>query len=435
MTYAEATQYLFEKTANYEKQGTAGYKPGLQNMLALDEHFAHPHQHFLCIHVAGTNGKGSVSHTLAAALQKAGYRVGLYTSPHLLDFSERIRVDGEPISHERVVSFVESEQQYIEKLKPSFFEIATALAFLYFREQNVDIAVVEVGLGGRLDSTNIITPILSVITNISLDHTQLLGSTLGQIAAEKAGIMKRGVTCIVGEATVATRPVFEHEALLRGSRIVFAEDSPQIVQADMLADGSGMSYTTADGRCFSGELTGDYQAHNANTVLCALAELQRQGIVGADSMTAEALDDIFMSVGRLTGLMARWQRVGERPAIVCDTGHNEGAWRYLGPRLEQQKCRQLRIVYGVMADKAVDNILPLLPRRAVYYWTQGHSARALDATLLKEKAHAAGLTGEAFPTVEAAFRAATADAAADDFIFIGGSTYVVADAMIKNSFS
>ena len=277
MTYEEVTDYLFNKTANYEKQGAAGYKEGLHNSLELDEHFGHPHENFRCIHVAGTNGKGSVSHTIAALLQVFGYRVGLYTSPHLVDFNERIRVNGRPIPHEYVVNFVEKEKEFIESIEPSFFEITTAMAFKYFSDTNIDIAVVEVGLGGRLDCTNIITPILSIITNISLDHTALLGYSLEQIAMEKGGIIKTGVPVIIVEATPETRTVFDALAADAKAPIVYAEDQQEVISADLTED--GMLYKTRHLGEFTGELRGEYQKKNTNTVATAIHELVKLGYV------------------------------------------------------------------------------------------------------------------------------------------------------------
>lgn len=425
MDYQETTEYLFAKTANYELQGKSGYKPGLGNMLALDEHLGHPHRHYRTIHVAGTNGKGSVSHTLAAMLQTCGYKVGLYTSPHLVDFSERIRINGKPIEQEYVVSFVAQHKDFIEQLQPSFFEVATAMAFKYFYDQEIDIAVIEVGLGGRLDSTNIITPELSIITNISLDHTQMLGSTLSEIAREKAGIMKQGVTTIIGEAREETRPVFDEVALKTGAHLIYAEDAPRITSAEPLKDRPGMRYTTRQGITFDGELGGSFQAKNANTILCAIEAL------GLDSSQA-SLESAFGHIVSLTGLQGRWQTLRTRPTVVCDIGHNMGAWQYLSRLLHQVECHRMHIVFGMLEDKDVASVMALLPKHAIYYFTKGTSHRAMPEALLRETGRQIGLQGKCYPTVREAYNAALQQAENDDFIFVGGSNYVVADLMKTN---
>ena len=422
MTYQEATEYLFAKTANYERQGQAGYKPGLANMLELDERLGHPHRRYPTIHVAGTNGKGSVAHTLAAFLQTRGLHVGLYTSPHLLDFSERIRIDGKPVGEAYVTAFTEEHRTFIEQLQPSFFEIATAMAFKYFSDMNVDIAVVETGLGGRLDSTNIITPVLSVITNISLDHTQLLGHTAAEIAWEKAGIMKQAVPCVVGEATPETRPVFETAARRTGSPLYFAEDEPLISGAEPHRGEPGMHYVTSWGLEFDGDLSGDFQARNANTILRAIGTL---GIPAWQKTLGEA----FGSVGRLTGLKGRWQTLRQHPTVVCDIGHNQGAWQHLGPLLRSISCRQMHIVFGMLRDKDVSQVLQMLPKHASYYFTKANTHRALPEAELAVMAHGEGLQGESYPTVSEAYTAAIGAAGKDDFIFVGGSNYVVAEVL------
>ena len=433
LTYEETIEYLFRKTTNFEHQGTAGYKPGMDTMLRLDAHFGHPHRQFRCIHVAGTNGKGSVSHTLAAVLQASGYRVGLYTSPHLVDFQERIRVNGQPIPHDYVVRFVEQEREYFETVKPTFFEIVTAMCFKYFCEQQVEIAVVEVGLGGRLDSTNIIHPMLSVVTNISLDHTQLLGATMAEIAWQKAGIIKPGVPCVVGEAVDATRPVFERVADEVGAPLVFAEDEPIVTDAEPLA--GGIKYRLANGMELTGELQGACQVKNTNTILCAVEQLAHAGVFALDgdepvndlASLHSVLNEAFLHVTRTTGLMGRWQVVGTCPTVICDAGHNVGAWEYLGHQLESYPCRELHIVFGMMADKAVDNVLKLLPRRAHYYWTKADTHRAMNEEALMRTAAQQGLHGSCFPSVQEAFATAISQADASDLVFVGGSCYVVAE--------
>lgn len=434
MTYQEVTDYLFNKTANYEKQGTAGYKEGMENTEALDEHFGHPHEKFRCIHIAGTNGKGSVSHTVAAVLQACGYRVGLYTSPHLIDFRERIRVDGKPVSEEYVVSFVEQNKQLFDQMQPSFFEITTAMAFKYFSEADVDIAVVEVGLGGRLDCTNIISPILSVITNISLDHTQLLGSSIEQIAMEKGGIIKKGTPVVIGEATPETRTVFDVLANEAKAPIVYAEDHPYIAHSEMMKDGK-MQYKTVGRTVFEGELSGSYQLKNTNTILHVIAQLAAQNYLDATATEPAALQEVqyaFKNVCRMTGLMGRWQELRQAPKVVCDTGHNVAGWEYLSRQLAAVACHHLHIVFGMVDDKDVYGVMALLPKNATYYYTKGSTKRAFPETSLKVFGSQFGLTGECYPTVAEAYKAALLAADSDDFIFVGGSTYVVADLLKMN---
>lgn len=422
MTYDETVRYLYDSTPVFEHVGASAYKEGLDNTQALDEHFGHPHRCYKTIHVAGTNGKGSCSHTLAAILQSAGWKVGLYTSPHLVDFRERIRVNGMCISEKRIVDFVEQERSFFEPLHPSFFELTTALAFKYFAEQQVDIAVIEVGLGGRLDCTNIITPLLSVITNISFDHTRFLGNTLAKIAGEKAGIIKKGVPVVIGETTAETRPVFAARAREVGAPIRFAEDAP-VVRSSVALSGGGREYRLSDGRTVYGELSGDYQEANMNTVLIAVEELHRQGIALSESDMGQGI----AAVSGLTGLMGRWQRLRERPLAVCDTGHNVGGWNYLVGQIKAQACHRLRIVFGMVDDKDIDRILAMLPREADFYWTQASSHRAIPAAQVAGKAAAIGLRGRSYATVGEAWQQALADASPEDFIFVGGSSYVVAD--------
>ena len=432
MTYEEITQYLFKQTANYEQQGKQGYKEGLQNMQALDERYGHPHQKFKSIHVAGTNGKGSCSHMLAAILQRAGYRVGLYTSPHLVDFSERIRINGKPVSQEYVVKFVEDSRNFFESINASFFEITTAMAFKYFADNNVDIAVVEVGLGGRLDSTNIITPLVSLITNISLDHTDMLGSTLEQIAMEKAGIIKRGVPVVIGEATPETKPVFEAMASEMEAPIVFAEECAEVASFEGLDEG-GYRYTTHHLGVIDCELNGIYQPKNMNTILPVLNELMKAGYLMACEQPKylaafnKELNDALTHVCKLTGLLGRWQTVRQHPTVICDTGHNIGGWEYIGKQLSQVVCNQRRIVFGMLEDKDIFGVMSHLPKDAVYYFCRPSSPRALPEQSVQVIGQQFGLQGNAYPSVSEAYEAAIKDAAEDDFIFIGGSNYVVAD--------
>lgn len=422
MNYQETLNYLYNSTPVFEHVGAVAYKEGLQNTLALDKHFNHPHTNFKTIHIAGTNGKGSCSHSLASILQEAGYKVGLYTSPHLVDFRERIRVNGQCISKERVVKFVKDERKFFEPLHPSFFELTTALAFKYFDEQKVDIAIIEVGLGGRLDCTNIISPILSIITNISFDHTQFLGDTLAKIAAEKAGIIKKGVPVIIGEANEETRPVFQSKANEVNSDIVFAEDNAIVTSSSPMADG-GRRYNLSNNSTLVGELSGDYQERNMNTILCACNILKQMNIIKNDDIIAKGLTNICKN----TGLLGRWQTIQNNPTVVCDTGHNVGGWNYLAPQIKRQQCNQLRIVFGMVDDKDINSVMYLLPKNAIYYWTQAESKRAIKAERVAEIAIKHDLRGEIFDNVEVAYTKALQDSNKDDFVFVGGSSYIVAD--------
>ena len=417
MNYKETVEYLFNSTPVFEHVGASAYKEGLSNTLALDEHLGHPHKNFKTIHVAGTNGKGSCSHTLAAILQSMGMKVGLYTSPHIVDFRERIRVNGECLSEQYVVDFVEQHRSFFEPLHPSFFELTTAMAFRYFADQKVDIAVIEVGLGGRLDCTNIITPELSIITNISLDHTQFLGDTLAKIAGEKAGIIKEGVKVVIGEDVEETRPVFETKAKEKNAPIVFAQDYPEVLCSEVCAEG-GRNYETLNFGMIHGDLSGDYQERNMNTCLtaCKVLGLKKENVIEAVAHVAER-----------TGLVGRWMKINESPLAVCDTGHNVGGWKYLAPQIKAQKCEHLRIVFGMVDDKDIDSVMEMLPKNAIYYWTQATSHRAIPKEIVADKGRTHQLEGNIYNSVKEAYREALKDASNDDFVFVGGSSYVVAD--------
>lgn len=445
MNYKETLEYLYNAAPAFEKVGAGAYKEGLSNTLALDEHFGHPHRKYKTIHVAGTNGKGSVSHTLAALLQSAGYRVGLYTSPHLVDFNERIRVNGKPIEHQYVIDFVEQEKGFFEPLCPSFFELATALAFKYFAEQQVDIAVVEVGLGGRLDCTNIIQPILSIITNISFDHTGLLGDTLEKIAAEKAGIIKEGVPVVIGEYTSETKPVFLDVAAKKNAPIYFASDCHYVISSEPCCDNCGRLYTTSQFGKLKGALGGDCQERNTNTVLACIIPLARAmkraslPIVKNNLKPMECIRKAFSDVCEMTGLMGRWQKISESPLTICDTGHNLAGWQYLAVQIRStyqhlqsiNSDSRLHIVFGMVDDKDVSSVIKLLPSDATFYFTQANNHRAIPADKLLVMAKAEGLDGVSYADVTEAYEAAKRNAAACDFIFVGGSSYVVADFMEK----
>ena len=433
MSYEETCEYLFNQTANYESQGKNGYKAGLDNMLRLDEHYDHPHQQLRCIHVAGTNGKGSVSHTLAAFLQVCGYRVGLYTSPHLLDFSERIRINGIPISQEYVCRFVDEGRQLFDEVGATFFEIATAMAFKYFSDSNVDVAIIEVGLGGRLDSTNIITPILSIITNISLDHTQLLGSSVEQIAMEKGGIIKDGRPVVIGEASAEVRVIFDALAQEHQAPITYAEDTDELLSAEFMPDAAGIYYKTRHCGELKGQLCGHYQDKNTRTILVALSELANLGMLchpeEPDNQMAvkRELADALLHVCDYTGLQGRWQTVRTAPTVVCDIGHNVAAWQYLSQQLEAIKCEHMHIIFGMVDDKDIYGVMSMLPKHATYYFTKASTRRALPEQSVQVFGQQFGLNGDCYPTVAEAYLAAMRAAENNDFIFIGGSNYVVAD--------
>ena len=422
MNYQETLSYLYESTPLFQNVGKDAYKEGLGNTLLLDEHFNHPHRHYRTIHIAGTNGKGSCSHTIAAMLQSAGYRTGLYTSPHLIDFRERIRVDGIPVTEEFVVRFVENHRAFFEPLHPSFFELTTAMAFHWFALEHVDVAVVEVGLGGRLDCTNIINPDLCLITNISFDHVQFLGNTLEKIAREKAGIIKQGVPVVIGETTSETKPVFASKAAEMKAPIVFAEEE-HLLKSFSEETGGGLVYATADYGEFRGELGGLCQEKNTNTLLSAVRQLTACGY----KISADDVRKAFANVCSLTGLMGRWQKLESNPDIVCDTGHNVGGMRYIAEQLKRQECRKLHIIIGMVNDKDISGVMSLLPYDARYYFTRATVKRALPSAEVKRRGEAYGLSGEAYPDVAAALAAAKSSATALDFIFVGGSTFIVAD--------
>ena len=421
MNYSETIHYLFNVTPLFQNLGAGAYKPGLRTTEALDEHFEHPHHRFRSIHVAGTNGKGSCSHTIAAILQAAGYKVGLFTSPHLLDFRERIRINGIMIPEQYVIDFVEKEKSFFEPLHPSFFEITTAMAFKYFAEEHVDVAVIEVGLGGRLDCTNIIKPELSIITNISFDHQQFLGNTLTEIAGEKAGIIKRDIPVIIGETVPETQLVFKEKAKTVGTRIIFAEDAPIVLKSFVNGKDFRVYNTTIYGEIY-GALTGDCQDKNTNTVLTAITHLD------CFKIPLQAILRGFAEVCETTGLMGRWQYIQKNPTVVCHTGHNMGGWKYLGERLTKISQEQtLKIVFGMANDKDIDGVLEILPKTAQYYWAHASVDRALTESQLEGIAAKYALRGKKFTTVEAAYKQALLEASANDFIFVGGSNFVVSD--------
>ena len=433
MTYQEAVEYLYTQTPLFQNVGQEAYKEGLYNTVTIDRHLGCPHKLYKTIHVAGTNGKGSVSHTLAAILQAAGYKTGLYTSPHLTDFRERIRVNGKPVAPEFVIKFIERNREFLEPLHPSFFEVTTAMAFSWFAEQEVDVAVIETGLGGRLDCTNIIKPVLSIITNIGYDHMKFLGETLPGIAFEKAGIIKKNVPVIIGEYTPETRPVFERKAEEVSTKITFAEDNCKIISQKYF-NPSKVVYETAAYAALESGLAGLCQEKNANTILTALDELKKKKFDIPESAVRKG----FKNVCRMTGLRGRWQLVSKKPDIICDTGHNSHGLKYIAKHLEELSSKpgfgQLRIVIGMVNDKDITDVLALMPKNARYYFTQASVKRALDASTLRDMARQAGLTGRVYRSVAQAVDMARREAAPEDLIFVGGSTFVVADLLTMPDF-
>lgn len=428
MTYEETLHYLYTSTPVFQHSGASAYKPGLDTSIALDNYLDNPHKAYKTIHVAGTNGKGSVSHLLAAILRQSGYKVGLFTSPHLIDFRERIRVNGKKIPKEYVVDFVERHRSTFEPLHPSFFELTSTMAFDYFRAEKVDYAVIETGMGGRLDSTNIITPILSIITNISLDHTQFLGDTVEKIAFEKAGIIKPEVPALIGEIdSDEVAEVYFDAAKRNNTKVYFASEEEILKESYLMETGEWYLDTAEYGQLF-GQLGGAVQFRNAQTVLGALNLLERQGV----DITREAVREGFEHVVELTGLMGRWQVLQEKPKVVCDTGHNTGGWKYLQFNLENLKrtSRRMVMIVGMVNDKDVNGVVDLMPKEnAFYIFTQASVDRAMPAAELAEIGKAHGLTGFARDNVQSAVKWALEMLDEDDAIFIGGSTFVVADAL------
>ena len=404
MNYKQTLDWMFNKLPMYQTIGATAYRKDITNTVLLANHLGNPEQHLKCIHVAGTNGKGSTSHLLASVLQEAGYKVGLYTSPHLKDYRERIAINGTPISEHYVTDFINKNKPFFEANELSFFEMSVGLAFDYFVNQKTDINIIEVGMGGRLDSTNIITPLVSVITNIGLDHTQFLGDTLEAIAFEKAGIIKPQIPVVIGEYVPETKPVFLVKSKETNSEIYFASD---VVQHE---------YPSA--------LLGDYQIQNKKTVLQTIKVLQDKKLL---SISEEAIKNGFLNVIKNTNLQGRWQQLGENPTIICDTAHNAHGLKIVLQQLKNQKYERLHIVLGVVNDKNLAEILPLFPQKALYYFSKPNIPRGLDAEILKEKAATFNLKGETYLSVSNAYQNAKKNAKSNDFIYVGGSTFVVSE--------
>lgn len=407
MNYQETIQWMFNKLPMYQLQGASAYKKDLTNTILLLNHLNNPEKKLKCIHVAGTNGKGSTSHLLASVLQEAGYKVGLYTSPHLKDYRERIKINGKMISEEFVCSFINENKNFLEKNDLSFFEMTVGLAFSYFDENKTDINIIEVGMGGRLDSTNVITPEISVITNIGLDHTQFLGNTLEKIAFEKAGIIKENIPIVIGEYTPETKNVFIEIAENQNSKIYFAGDDNNL-------------------KLIKSELNGNYQIKNERTVLKTLQVLNENKTI---NLTNKTIENGFKKVIQNTGLQGRWQKIHENPTVVCDTAHNKHGLEEVIKQITTQKFSNLHIVLGVVNDKNLDEILPLFPKKCNYYFCKPNIPRGLDANLLKEAAKKFNLIGDVYLSVSEAYDNAIKNSSKNDFIFVGGSTFVVAEVL------
>jgi len=401
-TYPQTVDWMFQQLPMYQRVGVDAFKKDLFNIIKLSEHLENPHENFKTVHVAGTNGKGSTSHMLASILQEAGYKVGLYTSPHLIDFRERIKINGNEIPEDEVVTFIDANKDYLEKNNLSFFEMTVGMAFNYFSKEKVDIAVIEVGLGGRLDSTNIIRPLLSVITNIGLDHTNMLGNTLAEIAAEKAGIIKVNIPVVIGEFQEETYPVFNKTAKSHSAKILLASSQDIDLKTD---------------------LKGDYQIKNSKTAYTAAKEL----IILGFTISSENITQGLLSVITNTGLQGRWQQILDSPKVICDTAHNKEGLIYVITQLERESYKKLHIVLGFVSDKKLEDVLTLFPVDADYYFCKPNIPRGLDEEILHKEALAFGLMGEKFKNVKQAYQAALSRASNEDLIFIGGSTFVVAE--------
>ncbi|WP_243392570.1 bifunctional folylpolyglutamate synthase/dihydrofolate synthase [Solitalea longa] len=417
---------MFSRLPMFHRIGEAAFKADLNNIIALSEALGNPHKQLKCIHIAGTNGKGSTSHMLAAILQEAGYKTGLYTSPHLRDFRERIRVNGQMIPEQAVIDFVDSNKDLFEKVEPSFFEMGVALAFDHFKKENVEIAVIETGLGGRLDSTNIINPILSVITNISFDHTAILGDTIEAIAFEKAGIIKQNTPVVIGQLQEKANDVFVGKANEMNAVLSFASEKWTITHKEKTAQNWLLDIKNTSGKNYQQlqlDLTGNYQLKNIKTVLEAIESLNKSALQISDESVYSGLKQ----VKKLTGLLGRWYTLSENPLIICDTGHNIDGITQVVEQINETRFNNLHVVFGMVKDKDITHVLELMPQNACYYFCKADLPRGMDATELMKMAEPFGLKGEVYPSVNEALTAAKKNVTADDLIFVGGSTFVVAE--------
>ncbi|CAA6819251.1 MAG: Dihydrofolate synthase (EC @ Folylpolyglutamate synthase (EC [uncultured Aureispira sp.] len=427
MNYQETIQWLFSQLPMFQRVGSKAIKKDLGNISALCLHLGQPQNQFKSVHLAGTNGKGSTAHILSAILQSAGYKVGLYTSPHYRDFRERIKINGHYIPEQSVVDFVANNKTAFQEIKPSFFEMTVALAFDYFHKENVDIALIETGLGGRLDSTNVLTPLLSIITNIGMDHQAVLGNTLALIAGEKAGIIKPNVPVIIGESHLETTPVFIKKASQENAPLLFVDE---VVEAELIERNHQKALYSVtseayqlDFQALRFDLTGPYQIHNLKTALLASTFLQKENFNIRPTHIRTACAD----VQNISKLLGRWQVLSESPLTICDSGHNGHGLQYTIQALEELKKEQVHFVFGSVKDKDLSLVFPLLPKEAIYYFCKANIPRGLEATTLQQAAKEHGLNGRAYPSVRAAFEQAQAQAAADDCVFVGGSIFVVGE--------
>jgi dihydrofolate synthase / folylpolyglutamate synthase len=429
MTYKATLQYLYAQLPIFQRIGAAAYKPDLSNTIALCQALNNPHENLKCIHVAGTNGKGSTSHMLASIFQEAGYKVGLYTSPHLLDFRERIKINGKPISKKFVINFTKKNKHLFEKIKPSFFEMTVGMCFHYFKEKKVDIAIIETGLGGRLDSTNVITPLLSVITNISLDHMNLLGDSIPKIAAEKAGIIKHHVPVVIGEKEKESAKVFIAKANASKTSIYFTSDAIKIKAEQLNYSKKNLkryySIESDERIRLQSELCGNYQSKNIATVWQSISTFlhYNKTYTISKQQLVKGIENVISN----TGLLGRWQKIKNKPLVICDTGHNEAGIKALVEQINEVPYKQLHFVIGMVNDKDISKILSLLPKKAIYYFTKAGIPRALDEKELAKKGASKSLQGKTYKNVKLAFKSALKNAKQKDLIFIGGSTFIVAD--------
>ncbi len=427
MDYQQTIHYLFSRLPMFSRIGAAAYKADLSNTIRLLEHLGNPQQKFKSVHIAGTNGKGSTSHMLAATFQTAGLKTGLYTSPHLKDFRERIKIDGEMAEQDFVIDFTKRIQPLIEEIEPSFFEITVAMAFEYFAQHKVDIAVIEVGLGGRLDSTNVITPALSIITNIGRDHMNILGDTVEKIAYEKAGIIKQGIPVIIGETTPETKAIFEKIATEKNAPIVFANEKRWVaewqINNHMLQVAIAKSELASEHQIYQLDLTGIYQLKNVLTVIEAINQLH----ASSWPVTSQHLQQALPHVKKLTGLYGRWQVLQQHPTVIADVGHNEDGIKQIVQQLELTSYNHLHIVLGFVKDKEVSNVLQILPKTATYYFTKAQIERALSEDILKQMGEENGLTGHSYIEVNEALKQAITNAQKDDLVLVCGSVFLVGE--------
>ena len=420
MNYEQVLEFMYNSLPMYQRLGKAAYKSDLENTLALDKHFGNPHKAFKTIHIAGTNGKGSISHSLASVLQEAGYKTGLYTSPHLVDYRERIRVNGKMISEDFVCQFINSITSILTKLKPSFFEMSVALAFEYFKYEEVDVAIIEVGMGGRLDSTNIITPELSIISNIGLDHTQFLGNNLESIAKEKAGIIKQKTPVIIGETQAETKEIFIKIAKQRNAEIHFADQEIKVISSSQK---KYIIKNPSNTKEIEFDLIGKYQEKNLSTIIFAITKLRTLGFNISEEQSQNGLKSIIAN----TNFKGRWEILKTKPLIVCDVGHNKEGLTHTIEQIKSQEYQKLHIVLGFVNDKNILEVLKLFPKNAEYYFTQASAPRAMNTKELTQQANSLGLYGTSYNNVNDAYKSALTNAKLEDMIFIGGSTFVVGD--------